>query len=364
MSICNFRCAYCYLAQRDEHYQGRQVKWGLSVDDFKKAFSTERLGGKAFFNVCADGETLLATDLVKYVRVLLEEGHYVEIVTNATITSVLNQFLMLDEHLLKHLEFKCSFHYMELKRKNMLEIFADNVNSIWRAGSSACIELTPSDDQIPYLEEIKEFSMEHFGALPHITIARDDRTRGIEYLTALTPEEYSQYWSGFNSAFWDYKRVIFGKKQTGFCYAGKWSSYIDVETGNIYRCYGGQIIGNAFRNLNQPLAESPIGRCPIAHCYNGHALLTLGLIPENDDQAARYGDIRDRVRKDGSHWLQKEFRDFINTRLKESNEELGESEKRKILRARRLEKATSIPRRGLRKVLRLIKESPTVSHLQ
>ena len=91
---------------------------------------------------------------------------------------------------MKRLEFKCSFHYLELKKKGWLERFAENVQKIWDAGASANIELAPSDELIPYIDEVKEFSMKHFGALPHLTILRDDRTSKIDYLTKMTEEEY------------------------------------------------------------------------------------------------------------------------------------------------------------------------------
>lgn len=349
MSICNFRCSYCYLAQRSEHYQGKQIDWKVSPFEFKKAFSQRRIGGLAYFNFCADGETLLVKDIDQYVKVLLEEGHFVEFITNASVTSVVDKFLSLDKDLLSHLEFKCSFHYLELKKKNLLETFAKNVRKMWDAGASASVEITPTDDQIPYLDEIKEFSLKEFGALPHLTIARNDGTKRIEYLTNLSMDEYDKIWSSFDSGFWKYKKSIFGRKQTGFCYAGQWSAYINIETGNMNQCYCGKVIGNAYENIDKPLPECPIGKCSLPHCYNGHAFLTLGLIPENS--SANYGDIRDRVKEDGSHWLQQEFKDFINTKLIDSNTELTDKEKKKILRRNTTNNILGIPRRIASKIV-------------
>lgn len=93
MSICNFRCHYCYLAQRDEHYQGIQPEMKFTPEQVRKAMSRERLGGPAYMNFCADGETLLVTNLDQYVKELVEEGHYAEIVSNMTITPMLNRIL-------------------------------------------------------------------------------------------------------------------------------------------------------------------------------------------------------------------------------------------------------------------------------
>lgn len=319
-SICNFRCHYCYLAQRKESYQGVQPEMRYKPDEIAKALSRKRIGGSAFINVCADGETLLTKDIDQYVKALVEEGHYVELVTNLTITPMLDRFLSWSPDLLSHLEFKCSFHYLELKRTGLLEVFAKNVQNAWSAGASATIEMAPSDELIPYIDEVKLFSMTHFGALPHLTITRDDRTKGIDYLTSLTDEEYERIWGQFDSSFWRFKRLIFGKKQRGYCYAGKWSMYVDLSSGYTLPCYGGRPLS---RDLfappyDTPLPEAAIGACPYPHCYNGHALLTLGLIPGVTDTG--YGDIRDRTCVDGSHWLKPELHAFFNSQLGNSNQ--------------------------------------------
>lgn len=227
------------------------------------------------------------------------------------------EFLKWPKELLKHLEFKCSFHYLELKKINKLEIFAENVKRIWEAGASANIEITPSDELIPYIDEVKEFSLKHFGALPHITIARDDRTEDINYLTQLSIKDYDKVWGSFESDFWKFKKKIFGIHPKGFCHAGKWSLYVDLTTGESTQCYCGKSMGNIFSNPNSPIPEEPIGICPISHCYNGHMFLTLGLIPGHND--THYGDIRDRIREDGSHWLQPELKQFFNCKVEETN---------------------------------------------
>lgn len=321
MSICNFRCHYCYLAQRPIHYQGIQPKMQVSPESFGNALTISRLGGVAYGNFCADGETLLTKDIDLYVKAFVEQGHFAEVVTNLTIDKVLDKILSWDKNLLSHLEFKCSFHYLELKKKGLLEQFTANVHRIWEAGASANIEITPSDELIPYIEEVKAFSVKHFGALPHLTIARNDRTKGIEYLTNLTMSDYDKVWSQFGSDFWKFKKTIFGKKQRSFCYAGAWSLYIDMATGRYRSCYfGTDSEESIYDNITKPLPSVPVGQCQIAHCYNGHALLALGLIPSLSTPL--YGDIRDRDMIDGRHWLQPELKRFFNTKLIESNQKL------------------------------------------
>lgn len=324
LSICNFRCHYCYLSHHDSKYEGYQPKTRVTPEEFGKCFAMERIGGPAFANFCANGETLLTTDIEKYVKAYVEQGHYAEVVTNLIPTKVLAKFLAFDKAILKRIEFKCSFHYLELKKRNLLEVFASNVKKIWDAGCSANIEITPSDELIPYIDELKEFSMKHFGALPHVTVARDEKTAEMINLTHLSKDEYKAAWAQFDSEFWRFKYSIFGKPQKSFCYAGQWGYTMNFETGDLRQCYVGKVIGNLYDDPSSPLPMNPIGHCLEPHCHNGHALMSLGYIP--CAYSALYGNMRDRVTQDGSHWLKPEILNFFNTKLEESNEQISKSQ--------------------------------------
>lgn len=321
MSICNFRCHYCYLSQRDVHIKGIQPLMKYSPEQVARAMSIERIGGPTLMNFCADGETLLTKDLDKYIYLLVKEGHYAEIVTNLSYNPMLDSILAWDKELLAKVEFKCSFHYLELKRLGLLQRFSDNVHKIWEAGASANIELTPSDELIPFIEELKTFCMAQFGALPQLTIARNDKTSSIDYLTSLSMEEYDRIWGQFDSNFWRFKKELFGVKRKEFCYAGAWSLYIDLTTGQCKQCYIGQALGDAFAHPEKPLPSLPIGCCRLPHCYNGHALLSCGLIPNLNTPG--YGDLRDRSCADGGHWLQPDLREFFDTKLVDSNKPIS-----------------------------------------
>lgn len=171
--------------------------------------------------------------------------------------------------------------------------------------------------------------MKEFGALPHLTIARNDRTSKIEYLTNLTIEEYDKVWSRFGSEFWEFKKTIFMKKRKEFCYAGDWLLLIDLATGQAKHCYRSLNKQNIFENPDQPIKFKAIGKCPEPHCYNGHALLTLGCIPHITDVG--YGDIRNRKKASGGEWLQPELKAFFNSKLCESNNEYGKCKKAAIM---------------------------------
>lgn len=334
ISICNFRCHYCYLAQRPEHYQGVHPEMKYSPEEVARALSPKRLGGKAYFNICAQGETLLFKQLDAYLKPLVEDGHFIEIVTNCTITPMLDKILSWDKELLEHVEFKCSFHYLELKKKNMLELFARNVNKMWEAGASATVEITPSDELIPYIDEVKAFSLKNFGALPHITIARDDRTKGIDILSKLPKAEYYRIWGQFDSPFFDYKTTIYGKRQEEFCYAGIWSAWVNLSTGQARPCYCGRPLGDIFENPDSDFPTWPAGKCTLPHCYNGHFWLTFGNIP--DATNLTYADMRNRICADGREWLQPKLKDAWRSKLRDKNVELTDAEKLRFMIMNRL----------------------------
>jgi hypothetical protein len=312
-------------------FQGEQANFCYPPEHIGKAFSKERLGGACFFNLCADGETLLTKRIDEYLKAIVEQGHYIEIVSNMTVTPVIDRILTWDKDLLERTEFKCSFHYLELKNKGLLDVFADNVNRSWASGASASVEITPADELIPHIDECTAFSMKRFGALPQLTIARNDATIRLEYLTKLSREEYRKVWSRFDSPFWRFKTAIFKKRRKEFCYSGAYSLFVNLATGKTGQCYICWHRQNIFEDLSKPIEFLPVGRCCQPHCYNGHALLTMGMIPGKFADMRFGSNIRDRVRSDGTHWLNEKLRAFFDGRCDENNERLTGAEERKIL---------------------------------
>ena len=89
---CNFRCHYCYVTQNYLFTQ-KVPKFKYSSDIIGNALSKNRLGGTCLFNICASGETLIPNEVISYVRAILEQGHYVMVVTNGIITKRLKKIL-------------------------------------------------------------------------------------------------------------------------------------------------------------------------------------------------------------------------------------------------------------------------------
>ena len=324
---CNLRCHYCYITQKRK-FNNKLASFSHSIDDIKKAFSFERMGGVCLINFCAGGETLLSNEVLPLVEQLINEGHYVMIVTNGTVTERFIEISNYSEFVKSHLFIKFSLQYLELLRKGWLDKFSENVKIMRDNKVSFTVEVTPSDELIPHIEELKKYCMQNFGALCHVTIARDDRTDGIDVLSKLDFNTYKTIWNQFDSSMFKFKSDIFYKKRNEFCYAGDWSLSVNIETGQIRQCYCGKIIGNLY-DFSKPISFAAIGKkCELAHCFNGHAFLTLGTIPELE--TITYADTRNRICLDGTEWLQPEIKEMMESKLNQANIEYSAFKKWKV----------------------------------
>lgn len=322
---CNLRCHYCYITQKRK-FNAKLAAFSHSPEEIRKAFSKNRWGGICLINMCAGGETLLSDEVLPVVKELLKEGHYIMIVTNGTLTRRFEEISMWPEEQLSHLFIKFSYHFLEMKRLELTEQFFRNVRIVKDAGASFTVEVTPSDELIPHIEELKTTCKKNLGALCHLTIARDDKTKGIDILSDYSWEDYQKIWSVFDSCLFDFKAKIYQQKRKEFCYAGIWSYYLNLETGDVKQCYCGNRIFNLYDSINQSVPENPIGYdCTLPYCYNGHAFLALGDIPELI--APAYSEERNRVCEDGTEWLQPEMKIFLSDRLYNNNRQYGKTKK-------------------------------------
>lgn len=263
---CNLRCGYCYITQ-NRKFNGKLFEFDYSIDDLKKAFSKERLGGVCLINFCAGGETLLSPSMTDIIRALLECGHYLMIVTNGTLSKRFEEMSNFSSDLKDRLFIKFSFHYLELKNKNLLDVFIKNVELMKDSGISFTVELAASDDYIPYQEEIIELCENKFGAKPHITILRDDRKAGLDLLSEFDMDELTNKWKKFDSKLFDFRKKIWQVRRKEFCYAG-------------------------------------------------HAFLALGVIPEVD--LGSFDELRDRS---VAKWLSPSMKNIMRQKLKDNNKE-------------------------------------------
>ena len=316
---CNFQCQYCYIGQRKD-FNHMLFHRKYSLETMKKAMSKERLGGTCIFNLCAGGETLLGMEVIPVIEMLLENGHNVSIVTNGTVSKAIVQLIEMPKKLRENLYIKFSFHYFELEKRKLTELFFNNVKKVRENHISFSIDVTPCDELIPYIDAIKElFEVYMDGAMPHISVARDTTSHELKILSKYSKEEYKKIWSVFDSCKFDYKITEFLKPHHEYCYAGNWSFSLELSTGNCRICDGSpnpqkMNFYNLYEKPEEKIPFVEIGcECPTAHCYNCHALLTLGTIPEL--QTPSYAQMLDRVDRKGNHWLTEEMREFYSFRV-------------------------------------------------
>lgn len=349
ITACNFKCSYCYVSHTDNK-TNVIPKFKYSAEHIGKALTIKRLGGVCLFNVCGAGETLLPKEVIGIVKAILQEGHYVELVTNGVLTNRIDEILNFDNNLLERLEFKLSFHYLELIRTNTLNEFFDNLRKIRKAGCSFTLELMPHDELIPHIEDIKEICMEEVGALCQLTIGRDEKDN-MKILTDLSIDEYKEIWGAFDSPMFDFKMSTFGIKRNEYCYAGDWLLFLNLENGFAKQCYCSRYEQNLFNNISKEIDFIPIGEnCTLPHCYNSHALLTMGMIPELDIPIM-YSDIRNRISVYDEEWLTPKFKTFIDDKLYFNNEVYNSHQKKK----KELKLLTKRPLRSLENKIVLLK---------
>lgn len=328
VTTCTLHCHYCYIYHTGL-FKNKLPEFQYSPEVVKKAMTKERLGGTCLINICGGGETLLPPQMTDYIRALLENGHYVMVVTNGTVSKRFDEIAQFPSELLSRLFFKFSYHYLELKKKKLFELFFGNIRKMRDVGCSFTLELTPNDESIPFIDEIKETAKREVGAVCQITIARNEIApeKNNPILTKLSYEEYMETWGVFDSDMFEYKKTIFGQKRTEFCYAGDWSFVLNLGTGIMRQCYCHFKAQQIFEMPDAPIDFTPIGQqCSLPHCHNGHAFLTLGCIPEHE--SITYAQIRNRVCADGSEWLQPNVKEFFSCKLKDNNREYSWIEKK------------------------------------
>ena len=323
ISACNMRCEYCYVTQNG-WWNSKKPNFEFK-NQIKKAFSKDRLGGVCMVNICAMGETLLFEEVIDVIRDILDNGHYIMVVSNGTLTKRFEACCDFPVELRKHLFFKLSFHYLELKRLNLLETYFNNIKMLKEHDISFTVELTPDDSYIPYIDEIKAVCEKNLGTLCHITVCRDELKPRYPLMTSLHRSDYEELWSKFDSDLFSYKWSLFEKKRHEFCYAGQWGMVLDLQSGDYHQCYKGKKLGNIY-DFSKPLNFCAIGHhCREGHCFNGHAFLGFGLIPGLD--TTDFADMRNRTLKDGTQWLSAEMEYMMRHKLSESNEPLSNTKK-------------------------------------
>lgn len=318
VTACNLRCEYCYVIQR-QNRKGEMARLKYSPEVIGKALSKKRWGGICYFSICGAGETTIQRGLENIVAEILNQGHFVNITTNGTLKNRLEKIINAAGENVTRLHFAFSLHYNELKKKNLLDVFFENINYVKKRGASIVVQINLCDEYIPVLDDIKKICLKRVGAYPQVAATRkeEDHLDKIELLTALSKEKYLELGKQFESPLFDFTMNNFNVKRHEFCYAGDWSGTLDLSTGILRRCYGSYIYQNIFKNPEKPIRFLAMGcKCPSPFCMNSSHFMSLGVIPEINTPS--YADLRNRTE---ANWYNEEVLDFLNTKLNESNRE-------------------------------------------
>lgn len=326
---CNMRCHYCYVGQYatdEERATVNNMKY--SPADFEKALNKKRMGGTCVVTFSTAGETLLLPSTMEYLKAILNAGHFLHISTNLTITKHINELLALPEEMRSRVFFKASLQYLELKRLNLLDEFANNCRKIWANGGTCALEITPNDELIPYIDEIKNYCFKNFGALPQLSMPRDETIPEVKLLSKFSKKEFARIWEDFYSEEFRFKVKMWEKPVKDFCYAGKISCFVIVNTGEMLTCPKSKIIGNFFEG--EELYTEAAAKCPQAHCFVCHNWLGFGSCPSVDE--TNYLLQRDRVTPDGNHWVSERCRHAFRQRVCDNNKLYSKDEEKRLYR--------------------------------
>lgn len=329
-SGCNLKCGYCYLAQ--EKYKNDAEKKALQypLETILAACSKERLGGTCLIEIIGDGETLLPNDVVPLIRGLLKEGHYVLVINNGTLKERIHELLRLAEKdgTLNHLLFSFSLHFLELERRNLLKIFADNINYVKAKGVAFAVSLVCADEYIEAADRIWRFCDSELGGVtPNVSPARKCDVSG-NTVGILSKDDKETYYKKIKQAFPSYNSKYISDLENmdnhKFCYAGSWCFSVDFTTGIYTQCLRNPgPRHNFFEHLDREMLIEPVGTgCRAPYCWCGWANV-LNLIPGE----SKYEDVMDIVSAPEYKFMNKEALSASRANLAETNQKLTEAEK-------------------------------------
>lgn len=315
VTACNLRCEYCYIIQEGRR-SNNMPKMRYSAEQIGKALSVKRMGGVCYFSICGAGETLLPKETVEIVYALLKEGHFVNITTNGTITKRFNEITEFPQEYLERLHFAFSLHYLELKQRDLLDCFINNVKKMREMGCSYLIQMNLYDGYIPYMQEIEQFCLNHFGAKPQVAATRDESCNTFKLYTHHSTSEYKTIGMQMDSPLFEFTMKNFMVRRKEYCYAGDWSFILDLDTGIMRRCYNKPFGVDIFADPQKPISFEAVGRkCGCEFCVNSSHFLSLGVIPELNTPT--YASLRNR---NEANWYSKQMNEFLSGKLADSNQ--------------------------------------------
>lgn len=307
-NICNLRCSYCYV--ETNNYQ--PAKYEYSVEHMLKALSPERLGSTAYISFCSNGETLLHEETIDLIAGCVNAGHLVCVVSNCTMSEKMDLLLSkINPDKMKNFCLRGSYHYLELKKRNLLDTYFDNLKKVINKGGSAYPYLVLSEDYVPYIDELINCSVEKLNAKPHATPYLDfcggkDFSIGKFYnkeLQELCENKFESKILRKNT------EILEINAHKHFCYAGQMFFVLSLQNGDIMKCYNTPVVQNIFKDIEKPLNLDPIGfNCGFSVCGCYHEMQGMGIQPD-----LNYESLSELYNREGL--FNKEFLDNISEKI-------------------------------------------------
>lgn len=289
---CNMRCSYCYLTENFHRNRNCEMPdFKYPVDHMIKAFDPVRIGGLAHIIVIGSGETLIDERVVELSRGLVEYGHIVEVVTNGTLTKRIEELIKLPLKNIDRLVVKCSLHWNELKRLNLVEEYFDNIKKCISAGASSYPFLVIGDEYMNELEEINAKCQEELNVSPVCSpcvVETDPEQIVKKRMKSTSPASDKNIVDKVNQIFDSevYRqclKVLEVDVRNIFCYAGKYSFGVLLQDGGLIRCHQTPQEGGCFfENIDNPFCGLDYvgNECAIGTCCLQYDMFAFGLIPE------------------------------------------------------------------------------------
>lgn len=278
-TICNLNCSYCYVPDLHKN-NAIPTKFNYPLERVAKAISQERLGGVALITYIGVGETFLTDESVELLELFLKEGHVVNAVSNMTQTKAIDKIINFPKELRNRLQFTASLHYIELKKRNLLNTYFENLKKLEDAGVSCYINLTMCEEYIPLIDEIKELCQNNIQRNPFVSYGLDAK-KSWERYDFFTPdfiEKISNIYECEHLKLEDKETCDVYRKE--FCYMGDWGFIFYLEDGRISACFDSPMMQNIVEDLTTPIKFEAIGTCCSKRCGCASLFLGLGVVPE------------------------------------------------------------------------------------
>ena len=119
---------------------------------------------------------------------------------------------------------------------------------------------------------------------------------------------------GEHSIMFEFKLAHMDSMKKYECMAGVLSGELNLATGDYLKCVNGEYLFNIYEEPDSTWVEEKVGKnCTSPFCFNNHAYLTFGLIPEIITPT--YLEMRNRECEDGSEWVHGKMKSVFGQKL-------------------------------------------------